>query len=95
MANKKIDFGIPKSSSVYSVQTTGTVDSQSTLHVMVSLNVTNTGTSHTRNDTFYTANDLVNTTFTPTVKSGTCSIVIVPKYLTTSETVAVTTDKSY
>ena len=56
-----ISFDTPPSSTDYDVLTTGTVAGWSTAHVMVSLNVLNTSTTHPRDEVFYREKNYANT----------------------------------
>lgn len=73
-----VSFDSPKSSTAYPIQTTGTVAANSTVHVMIKLAVTNTG-SHPRSDSYYKENDYTNATFTDTAVTATFSMAITPK----------------
>jgi hypothetical protein len=95
LANKAISFDTPQSATAYYVQATGTVSGDSTAHVMVILNVTNTSTTHPRNDTFYLEENFTNSTFTPAAAHGTFGIAIVPKLIVGSDTVQASAVWSY
>jgi len=56
-----ISFDTPPSSTDYDVLTTGTVAGWSTAHVMVTLNVLNTSTTHPRDESFYREKNFPNT----------------------------------
>ncbi len=89
-----ISFDTPQSSTDYQLYVTGTVAARKKAHVMVKLNVVNTGT-YTRNETFYQEVDYDNTTGThPSQFTGTLHIAITPATIG-SDVVTPTISKSY
>lgn len=74
-----LDFDSPQTSTIRSINPTGTINAHYNGFLTLNLIVTNTSVAHPRDETFKRAFALSNNTFTPTSYHGTYNMTIVPR----------------